>query len=117
MATCSVSASFQLQQIGAASACAEKHGVKSSEARFVGSSRIGSRGAVSSKSLGLGSWSLPEAERMHVGVRAQASGGSLQQQSEEGVSLATALLPDGVNLGRLESLLFQVLPRLTLCEK
>jgi len=104
MATCSVSAFFQLQQIGAASACAEKHGAKPSEARFAGSSRIGS---MSSKSLGLGSWSLPEAERMHVGMRAQASGGSLQQQSEEGVSLATALLPDGVNLGRLESLLFQ----------
>lgn len=120
MATCSVPVSSPLQQIGSAGACGEKHGVRQTvgtcEARFVGSSRIvRSRGAVSARSLGLWCWSLPEAERRDVCVRAQAGEGSLQQSEKwgEGVSLGTALLPPDVDLGRLESLLFQVRTHLT----
>lgn len=109
--------SSPLQQIGAASAGAEKHAARQSagtcEARFTGSSRIGrSVGAVSSKSGGLECWTRVEAARRRGGVRALAGEGSLQQSEKwgDGVSLGTALLPPDVDLGRLESLLFQVLP-------
>ena len=116
MAACSVPMSPPFQQIGAAGACAEKHGARGTcEARLAGSSGfVLSRGAVSSKRLGLGSWRCPEAERRQVGVRVQAGEGSLTQSEKwgEGVSLGTALLPPDVNLARLESLLFQVLPHL-----
>lgn len=53
-------------QIGVASGCAERHGVKESrakcDARFLGFSRIGSVRAVSLKRVGDGFWSGAESE-------------------------------------------------------
>ncbi|KAG0569814.1 hypothetical protein KC19_6G118300 [Ceratodon purpureus] len=114
MSTCSVTVASPLQHVGAAGVVGEKRQVgvgTTCEARFGGCSRVvRSRGAVKSTSLGGGGWRGVEVERRGVAVRAQAAGeGSLQKSEKwgEGVSLGTALLPPDVDLGRLESLLFQ----------